>query len=104
MDTSGILLTLAFLTALVRCIDSDIITILTNATLSTIGVFNLYPPTQSCLDPDCRYTSKFSDEVGPDRQLAEPKIYKATLFMKDHGSIPIHIMSYYCRCECLLHW
>ena len=67
-----------------------------------IGVFNLYPPIRSCINPDCRYTSKFSDEVGPDRQLVEPKIYKATLFTKDHGSVPIHIISYYCRCECLL--
>ena len=61
---------------------------------------NLYPPIRRCNNPDCRYILNFSDDLGLERKLAEPAEYKATLFTKDHGTVPIHVISYYCRCEC----
>jgi len=51
-------------------------------------LFDLRPPTTICLDPMCRRQ---------DSRLTEPINYKAVLFTRDHGPIPISCTSLYCR-------
>ncbi|KDQ52939.1 hypothetical protein JAAARDRAFT_183569 [Jaapia argillacea MUCL 33604] len=63
-----------------------------------IGFFNLYPPTETCLDPACRHVLEYQDVVYlSERELKEPSQYEITVFTVKLGAVPGFTTSLYCR-------
>ncbi|KAF8054208.1 hypothetical protein FPV67DRAFT_1569119 [Lyophyllum atratum] len=62
-----------------------------------IGVYNLEPPTQVCIDPQCSQPLCSDENIRRDRDLVEPLSFPITIFTRDFGAVPSYATSRYCR-------
>ncbi|KAG8850470.1 hypothetical protein FRB91_009052 [Serendipita sp. 411] len=63
--------------------------------VNQIGFISIHPPTRVCRDPACR-DGRLSAAV----KLSQPETYRATLFTREYGALPVFATSLYCwKCK-----
>lgn len=62
-----------------------------------VGVYNLGPPTVTCINPKCCQSLHSNSAMLLERHLSEPVTYPVTVFSKEFGAVPAYTTSLYCR-------
>ncbi|KAK1233689.1 hypothetical protein PQX77_002846 [Marasmius sp. AFHP31] len=68
-----------------------------NGISNGIGVYNLEPPFQTCINPACCHPRRGEESILVERSLIMPIKHEITVFTKEIGPVPGFAVSRYCR-------